>query len=276
MRYTLPFLLTASAHAAGLSKEEFASILSSDADNEMEHMTTQSIEDTWSTASMQAWEVAKNLSESDDVASPFIACSAQGNSGYARKQSLSSVFTKDNGSMLAEFPIYNSSDKTCYHLMARGSVVSDVLESADMLAVEPMSPLMKIRKGTIAAASNAASRSQMNVRISTTFGPGIDSAAAATSIVDKLQGQESSVENQEFIAEAFPYSNFEEFTLESFESPSTLFNSLDVPDDAMESESATFIVTTPVGSRSDLLAVIAGIAAQPEVVSVELMGDIGF
>lgn len=49
MKYTLPFLLTVGAQAAGLSKEDFASILSSEADNEMEHMTTQSIEDTWST-----------------------------------------------------------------------------------------------------------------------------------------------------------------------------------------------------------------------------------
>lgn len=228
---------------------------------------------------MQAWETAKNLSETDDVSSPFIACSTEGNSGYARKQSLSSIFTGTNGSALSDFPIYNSGEKTCFHLMARGRVVADVLGSvgsADALAVEPMSPLMKIRKGTIAAASSAASRSQMNVKINATFGPGIDTTSASSSIVEKLQNDESSLENQEFIAQAFPYSSFEEFTLESFESPSTLFNSLDVPDDALESESATFIVTNPVGSRSDLLAVIAGIAAQPEVISVELVGDIGF
>lgn len=221
---------------------------------------------------MQAWEVANN--NVDAVASPFIACETSGSSGYERHQLLNQIFSSGSGSSLAEHPLYNKSEKTCYHVMVPSSFALEVEQQYETLTLQIMAPVMKIRKGTIMAASTAAVQERSNVKINVEFGPGVNVEEASSNILKRLQNFQVE-SSQVFIAESFPYSGMEKFTLESFEEPESLFSNLSVPEGGMGNHSIGFVVKAQVKSRADLLAVVGGIASQPEVISVEVGQMIG-
>ena len=216
---------------------------------------------------MQAWEVADN--HADGTVHPFIVCETSGSSGFERHQILSQIFSIDSGSSLADFPLYNKSEKTCYHVMAPSSYAREVEQQYETLALQIMAPVMKVRKGTVMAASTAAAHERSNVKINVEFGPGVNMQKSSAAIIQRLQNFQSET-TQQFVAEAFPFSGLEEFTLESFEQPGSLFSTLSVPEEEMARNSVSFVVSEQVKSRADLLAVVGGIASQPEVISVEV------
>lgn len=266
----LILLATVSATGmSGISKNEFSQLLSSEADRDGQlsgSMTIEEEDNIWNTATIQAWEAAQ-----DGTVSPFVVCATNGKSGYARKQFLSEIFDSSSGSSVAEYPIYNSKKKTCYYVMTTGELAKSAAnDNAEYLQVHPLSALSKIRKGTISASSAAANSQSENVKIHVEFGPGLNSKEASQNIISRLK-LSASESAKEFISKAFPYSGLEEFTIQNLENPLKLFSTLNVPSDDMYGDSSVaLVVETKIVDRADLLAVIAGIASQPEVLSVSV------
>jgi len=131
--------------------------------------------------------------------------------------------------------------------------------------IQAMAPVMKIRRGTIENAGIAVSASIKDVKVSVQFGPGIDTKEASPLLLERLQLVDTSLVHA-YVEEAYPYSGMEL----SVDEPSAIFKALTIPDDQISNHSVNFVLPEGVNVRDDCLAVVGAIAAQPEVISVEL------
>lgn len=136
----------------GLTRAEYLSIQSSECDYELSNLPGDIDPDhAWHAATNRAWDAMRRTSQEDERQQQrqhFIICCSCEKSGYERRRIIN-----DRIGGLDELPMYNGAHTTCFLLRTTYQEVLDSLESllsADSdIRIQPLLPMMKIRKGTL-------------------------------------------------------------------------------------------------------------------------------
>jgi len=228
----------------------------------------------WVRSTNKMWETSKEAPESGF---PFVVCNSNGSSGYERGNQIRSLLSS-SVSHLADLPISNSAHETCYYVTATHDDAKR-LTREENIVLQPLTASMKVRKGTVSSVANAFSKQQQksDVRAVVTLAPGYrTSNVNLPNIQDSLSARSFFTVNQE-MKDTFPFSvqQTRSFDLSNVGGPKTVVKDMEIEVDGSNSLRLSVPLRSET-SEEDVLSLVAGLAAMPQVLSIEIESSVSF